>query len=82
MNRRNSEGGRPLRARGRRTSAAGRPEKPGAREPRKKKKEKHDREEIFEALVKLGHEPAYQLLDGRDQSLIALARPMPTCSST
>jgi D-alanine-D-alanine ligase len=54
------------------------PEKPAkskSRAPRKKKKkEKHDREEIFEALGKLGHEPVYQVVDGRDQSLIALAR--------
>ena len=54
------------------------PEKPSRakRKPtrRKKKKEMHDREEIFEALVKLGHEPVYQVVDGRDQSLIALAR--------
>jgi D-alanine-D-alanine ligase len=52
------------------------PEKPARIKgrPRKKKKEKHDREEIFEALGKLGHEPVYQILDGRDQSLIALAR--------
>jgi D-alanine-D-alanine ligase len=41
---------------------------------RKKKKEKHDREEIFQALEKLGHEPSYLVVDGRDQSLIALAR--------
>jgi D-alanine-D-alanine ligase len=41
---------------------------------RKKKKEKHDREEIFEALEKLGHEPSYQVLDGRSQSLSALAK--------
>jgi D-alanine-D-alanine ligase len=53
------------------------PEKPAKskrRAPRKKKKEKHDREEIFEALEKLGHEPVYQIVDGRDQTLIALAR--------
>src|SRR5882762_7501663 len=54
------------------------PEKPakqtGKKPRRKKKKEKHDREEIFEALVKLGHEAVYQVVDGRDQSLIALAR--------
>jgi len=53
------------------------PEKPSktrGKVPRKKKKEKHDREEIFEALVKLGHEAVYQVVDGRDQSLIALAR--------
>ncbi len=41
---------------------------------RKKKKEKHDREEIFEALEKLGHEPSYQVVDGRTQSLTALAK--------
>ncbi len=54
------------------------PEKPsrakGKPVRRKKKKEMHDREEIFEALVKLGHEPVYQVVDGRDQSLIAVAR--------
>jgi len=53
------------------------PEKPAkskGRAPRKKKKEKHDREEILEALTKLGHEAVYQVVDGRDQSLIALAR--------
>ena len=41
---------------------------------RKKKKDVPDREEIFDALVKLGHEPVYQVLDGRDQSLVAIAR--------
>jgi D-alanine-D-alanine ligase len=42
---------------------------------RKKKKDPlHDREEIFEALTKLGHEPSYHVLDGRNQSLLALAR--------
>src|SRR5882724_8528258 len=41
---------------------------------KKKKVEKHDREEIFEALAKLGHEPIYQVVDGRKQSLISLAR--------
>jgi D-alanine-D-alanine ligase len=40
----------------------------------KKKKDKEDREEIFESLVKLGHEPFYQVLDGRPQSLNALAK--------
>ncbi|HEY3203589.1 MAG TPA: D-alanine--D-alanine ligase [Thermoanaerobaculia bacterium] len=51
------------------------PEKPSkTKRPRKRKKEKHDREEIFEALGKLGHEAVYQVVDGRDQSLIALAR--------
>ena len=48
---------------------------PRGRKKRKKKlKEKHDREEIFEALQKLGHEPSYHLLDGRNQSLLALAK--------
>ena len=41
---------------------------------RHKKKEKHDREEIFEALQKLGHEPSYLTLDGRNQSLMAVAK--------
>jgi D-alanine-D-alanine ligase len=52
------------------------PEKPSKSrgKVRKKKKEKHDREEIFEALEKLGHAAVYQVVDGRDQSLIALAR--------
>lgn len=35
---------------------------------------KLDREQIFEALGKLGHEPFYQLLDGNDSSLTSLAR--------
>ena len=56
------------------------PEKPvkngsKRRKPKpRRKKPKHDREEIFQALEKLGHEPCYQVVDGRDQSLIALAR--------
>ncbi len=54
------------------------PEKPVRRRKKKKirskKKEKHDREEIFEALEKLGHEPFYQVLDGRNQSLSAVAK--------
>jgi D-alanine-D-alanine ligase len=50
------------------------PARPRGKAPRRKKKEKHDREEIFEALGKLGHEPVYQVVDGRDQSLVALAR--------
>ena len=41
---------------------------------KRKRKEKHDREEVFEALEKLGHEPFYHVLDGRTQSLVALAR--------
>ena len=51
------------------------PEKKLGKKPRRKKKvEKHDREEIFEALEKLGHEPIYQVVDGKKQSLISLAR--------
>jgi D-alanine-D-alanine ligase len=41
---------------------------------RKSKREKEDREEIFEALTKLGHEPSYYILDGRTQSLHGLAK--------
>ncbi|MDE3201335.1 MAG: ATP-grasp domain-containing protein [Acidobacteriota bacterium] len=40
----------------------------------RKKKAAHDREEIFEALTKLGHEPSYFVLDGKNQSLFALGR--------
>ena len=47
-------------------------EKPG--EGSRKRKEKEDREEIFEALTKLGHEPFYYVLDGRIQSLHGLAK--------
>ena len=35
---------------------------------------KEDREEIFDALGKLGHEPSYYVLDGRPQSLYALGK--------
>src|SRR6185503_7109564 len=45
------------------------------KKPRKKvKKEKEDREEIFGSLEKLGHEPFYQVLDGRPQTLAALTK--------
>lgn len=49
---------------------------PPGRKGRKKLKKppKHDREEIFEALEKLGHEPSYHVLDGRPQSLFGLAK--------
>jgi D-alanine-D-alanine ligase len=53
---------------------------PPRRTKRKRKSSKRarrpklDREEIFDALGKLGHEPSYQVLDGRDQSLLAVAR--------
>src|SRR5579863_3470164 len=41
---------------------------------KRKKREKHDREEIFEALQELGHEPSYYVLDGDEKSLTALSR--------
>jgi len=45
------------------------------KKPRSKtKREKEDREEIFEALEKLGHEPFYQVLDGTSQCLTSLAK--------
>jgi D-alanine-D-alanine ligase len=42
--------------------------------PGRRRKEKEDREEIFDALTKLGHEPSYYVLDGRPQSLHGLAK--------
>jgi len=48
------------------------PESEKAAEPVRKRKEKEDREEIFDALTKLGHEPSYYVLDGRPQSLHGL----------
>jgi D-alanine-D-alanine ligase len=50
------------------------PRKRKGQKKRKKKPVKHDREEIFEALEKLGHEPSYHVLDGRTQSLLALSK--------
>jgi D-alanine-D-alanine ligase len=38
------------------------------------KKQKTDRDEIFDALTKLGHEPSFLELDGRPQSLHSLSR--------
>ena len=61
-------------------AAAAKEDDPPARKPRqhkktkKKRKELTDREEIFEALAKLGHEPSYFELDGRPQSLHSLSR--------
>src|SRR5260370_28676004 len=48
------------------------PESDAAAESGRKRKEKEDREEIFDALTKLGHEPSYHVLDGRPQSLYCL----------
>src|SRR5215475_3601420 len=50
------------------------PRSKNGKRPRRKKDPMHDREEIFEALSKLGHEPSYHLLDGKNQSLLALAK--------
>ena len=59
-------------------AAAAKEEATPTPKPRKKakkvKKEKTDREEIFEAIQKLGHEPSYFELDGRPQSLHSLSR--------
>jgi D-alanine-D-alanine ligase len=41
---------------------------------RRRKRPKLDREEVFQALTKLGHEPSYIELDGRDTTLFALAK--------
>jgi len=57
------------------------PEAVEAKPPAKRKKahktrrkEKEDREEIFDSLTKLGHAPFYQTLDGTPQCLQALAK--------
>ena len=36
---------------------------------RRRKRPKLDREEVFQALTKLGHEPSYIELDGREKSI-------------
>ncbi len=53
---------------------APRPRKTKGKKKRKKKEEMEDREEIFAALEKLGHEPSYYVLDGRTQSLLGLSK--------
>jgi D-alanine-D-alanine ligase len=50
------------------------PESEKAAQSGRKRKEKEDREEIFDALTKLGHEPSYYVLDGRPQALHGLAK--------
>lgn len=50
------------------------PESEKSAESGRKRKEKEDREEITDALTKLGHEPFYHVLDGRPQSLHGLAK--------
>src|SRR5437764_11598013 len=47
---------------------------PEAAQVGRKRKVKEDREEIFDALGKLGHEPSYYVLDGRPQSLYGLGK--------
>jgi D-alanine-D-alanine ligase len=55
-------------------------EEPAPKRRRKGKKRKKarrpklDREEIFEALEKLGHQPSYLVVDGEDPSLLAVAK--------
>lgn len=44
----------------------------GRKVGKKTKKEKEDREEIFESLEKLGHHPFYQVLDGSTKCLHSL----------
>lgn len=41
---------------------------------RRKRRPKLDREEIFDALTKLGHEPSYLEIDGGDASLLAVSK--------
>ena len=50
------------------------PEAPSPRRRKPPKKAKEDREEVFDALQKLGHEPLYLVLDGRTQTLAAAAK--------
>src|SRR6478672_1751796 len=50
------------------------PESEKTAQPGRRRKEKEDREEIFDALTKLGHEASYYVLDGRPQSLHGLAK--------
>ena len=50
------------------------PRRAKKRKPGRARRPKLDREEIFEALGKLGHEPSYLVVDGTDPSLLAVAR--------
>src|SRR5437867_9337773 len=50
------------------------PEPSPGKKRKSRKKAKEDREEISDALQKLGYEPFYQVLDGRSQSLVAVAK--------
>ena len=64
----------PVAAAAKEESANGNGNGNGRKPVKKVKKEKTDREEIFEALRKLGHEASYFELDGRPQSLHSLAK--------
>jgi D-alanine-D-alanine ligase len=50
------------------------PDSEKSAESGRRRKEKEDREEIFDALTKLEHEASYYVLDGRPQSLHGLAK--------
>lgn len=50
------------------------PESEKSADSGRRRKEKEDREEIFDALTKLDHEPSYYVLDGRPQSLHGLTK--------
>ena len=50
------------------------PESEKSADSGRRRKEKEDREEIFDALTKLDHEPSYYVLDGRQQSLHGLTK--------
>jgi D-alanine-D-alanine ligase len=52
----------------------GPPPDPARKPPARRRRPKLDREEIFDALTKIGHEPFYQIVDGGNASLIALAK--------
>jgi D-alanine-D-alanine ligase len=50
------------------------PRKKTASKRKKRRSEMPDREQIFDALLKLGHEPFYHGLDGRTQTLFAVSK--------
>ena len=54
--------------------AALKPKRKARRKRTARRREKHDREEIFEALEKLGHAPSYHVLDGTDKTLGVLPK--------
>ena len=51
------------------------PAKPRKGKPRpRRRRPKLDREQVFDALGKLGHDPFYQVLDGTDATLVSVIR--------